>query len=194
MSSGSGKIRVVKRDALLEAFSRAKLAGAMHRAMLATEGTYPDAWELAWAIEIYLRRRHWTCISSAALRDMAGKVLRRVRLAGAAEAMAAHHADRARKRAATWIDHGEGRRSAWDKTWIAQLAKQVWQVSPATARILAGDVEAAVLRREGVIVPRREVIDVLGRHVGAYGLAGAVSLPRGAPANSPSPAERAAHS
>lgn len=173
---------MIKRDGCEEEFSRAKLAAGLHRAMERTEGSRKDAWELAWAIEIYLHRRRCRFVSSAAIFEMGLKVLRRVALADAAQAMERHRSRRARRRRALRVHHGCRRVTRWEKGWVSDLARVGWGLSAATGRIIAGEVERCLLAQDALHVDRREVVDLLNEVVAAYGLADAVPVsPVGGP-------------
>ena len=176
--NGSGTIRVVKCNARVEDFDRRKLAAALYRAMAGTEGTYQGACELAWAVEIYLERCNWPCVSSAAIFEMGLKVLCRVGLPEAAEALEDHREDRARRRRWFRVHQDCGKVTVWDKTWVCDLARVGWHVSPATSRILAGEVERRLLYRKAGHATRQEVVDPLNRCVAAFGLADAVPVPQ----------------
>lgn len=179
--NGSGTIRVIKRNGSVEDFDRRKIAGALYRAMEDTEGTFHDACELAWAIEIYLQRRECPCVSSAAVLEMGLKVLHRVCLSDAADALEDHHADRARRRRWFRVDHDCGTVVVWDKTWVCEMARVCWHVSPTTSRILAGEVEKCLLQRPSGRAARREIVDLLNQCVAAFGLADAVPVAQTAP-------------
>ena len=177
---GSRTIRVIKHNGSVEEFDRRKLAGALYRAMAGTDGTANDARELAWAIEIYLGRTRRFCVSSAAILEMGLKVLRRVRLPDAAEALETHRAERALRRRGFRVYHGAGKVTVWDKTWVCELARVCWHVSPATSRTLAAEVEQRLLGRRTGRATRQEVVDLLNRCVAAFGLADAVPVPQAA--------------
>jgi len=175
---GSRTIRVIKHSGGVEDFDRRKLAAALYRAMARTAGTADDARELAWAIEIYLERSGRSCVSSAAVLEMGLKVLRRVRLPDAAEALETHRGERARRRRAFRVYHGGGKVTVWDKTWVCELARVCWCVSPAASRIVAAEVEQRLLSRPGGRAARQEVVDLLNRCIAAFGLADAVPVPQ----------------
>ena len=173
---GSGKVRVVKRDGSVENFDRAKLASAMWRAMRAAVGTFDDARQLAWAIELYVGRRGWGVVSSAAIFEMALKVLARVRLVRAAEALESHCAWRSYRRRRLRVDHGGGKVTFWDKTWLSELTRRCWHLSRSTARIIAAEVESRLLGGRGCRVGREEVLEMANARVAELGLADAVPV------------------
>ena len=174
---GSRTIRVVKRDGSEEDFDRRKLAGAMYRAMVASRGSFDDAGDLAWAIEVYLDRCGWWEATSTAIFEMAVKVLRRVTLPEAAAAMESHRIWRDQRRRRLGVRHDSGHLTQWDRNWVAQLACRSWRLSPATGRIIAAEVESAVLATQAVEITRRQVVAHVNRLVGEFGLAEAVALP-----------------
>jgi len=181
--NGSRTIRVVKRDGREEPFEVLRLAAAMHRGMRHTRGTLYDAGQLAMAIEIYLDRAERRRVTSAALFEMAVKVLRRVQLFAAAKAMETHRTRRAGTRRRLSIRHEGGRRTRWDKSWLSALASARWGLKATTARILAGHVEAELLTEappDGAKweATRDEVCERLDDCVAAYGLADAVPVER----------------
>ena len=185
---GSGTIRILKRDGSAEAFDRRKLAGVMYRAMSASRGTFEDAAELAWAIEVYLDRCGWWEASSAAIFEMAVKVLRRVALPEAAAAMESHRTWRRRRREQIRVRHAGGHWTQWDRNWLAQLACRNWRVSSGTGRIISAEVESAVLAEQGTEVSREQVVAHVNRLVGEFGLADAV--PVAPPTAKPQPKRR----
>ncbi|HUT01560.1 MAG TPA: ATP cone domain-containing protein [Phycisphaerae bacterium] len=174
--SGSGKIRVIKRDGTEERFEAAKLAGAIFTALRETSGEYGDACRLALAIEVYLDRSGWGSISSGAIFDMAVKVLRRSGLAAAGGLLQRWHSRRHRRRQGLCIRHDDDTVTLWDKTWLSQWAERSWFLSRGTARILAGEIEQELLAREVVLVSRRDVLNLLNERVAQYGLADAVPV------------------
>ncbi len=171
---GSRTIRVLKRDGSEEGFDRLKLASAMWRSMRRTDGKYRDALELATAVEMFLDRRGRRRVASNVLFEMALKVLRRCRLTLAAGAMERHRWRRQKARAALRLRHGGGEVTEWEKAWLAEWARRSWLLTRTTARILAAEVEAELLAARRGQVDRLEVLDMLDRHVAAYGLADAV--------------------
>jgi hypothetical protein len=199
---GSWKIRVLKRDGNVEDFDPQKLSVAMSKAMLAVRrGGLGEARDLSIAIGIYLARSSCRCISSAAIFEMALKVLYRVRMGGAAVAMESHHSWRADARKRLRLCHESGRASAWNKSWLRELARRMWNISPATAAILASEVEGELLsendadatgsrsvgraspRRQPAhptkrprLVPREKVVAMLNERVAQFGLADAVPV------------------
>ena len=174
--NGSGTIRVVKRDGSGDMFSPRKLALAMYRGMRSSEGRYADALDLAVAIQIYLSRSGYLCISSAAIFEMAMKVLRRVRMAEVAETMEAHWRWREGRRRAIHIVHAGGNVTMWDKSWLAELARRSWHIMPSTARIIAGQIEMSLLQRKHSEYDREYLIERLNARVAEYGLADAVPV------------------
>ena len=174
--AGSGTIRVLKRDGSTEDFDRRKLAGVMHRAMSGGRDRYEDAAELAWAIELYLDRCGWWEASSAAIFEMAVKVLRRVAMSEVAAAMERHRAWRRLRREQVRVRHAGGHWTRWDRSWLSQLACRNWRVSVGTARIIAAEVELAVLAERGSEVSREQVVAHVNRLVGEFGLADAVPV------------------
>lgn len=174
---GSRTIQVLKRDQSAEEFDPLKLAASMHRAMQRVrQGDFRQAVDLACAIEVYLHRASWTCVTSAAVFEMAIKVLWRVRMTKVAQAMEYFHELRTRKRRRYRVLHEGGKLTLWDKSWLARLGGQSWKLMPATARIIAGKVERQLLRRRGGIVSRQTILDAFSAAVAAYGLADAVPV------------------
>lgn len=173
---GSWTIHVQKRDGRAERFDAQKLAGAIWRGMRGAQRSYRNARDLAAAIEIYLVRTHVRCISSAALFEMSVKVLRRVGLGATADAAEAHHARRRKLRRRLRVRHDGGEVTLWDKSWLVALACCGWNVSQATARILAGHIEDELLTDAPRALARREVLDLLNVRVAQWGLAEAVPV------------------
>ncbi len=174
--NGSRTVRVIKADGTAEAFDEAKLAGAMWRVMRATCGRYRDARELAKAIEIYLRRNGRHAVGSAAVFEMALKVLRRARFGAAAELLESHRAARESARRRLRIVHGADHATLWDKGWLARMAEAGWLVSRPTARMLADAIETDLLAAGATTVSREEVVVRLNGAVASFGLADAVPV------------------
>jgi len=173
---GSRTIRVIKRDGSREPFDVPKLAGAMFRAMRQTTGRYYDAWQLALAIELYVDRCGWSCVSSAAVLEMTVKVLHRSALHAAGDLLEAHGFHRRTERRRLRVCHGQGKVTGWDKSWLGELAERSWFLSRTTARILAGKVEEDLLADGRSVVGRQEVLDRLNERVVACGLADALPV------------------
>ncbi|MCD4825596.1 MAG: hypothetical protein K8S55_13455 [Phycisphaerae bacterium] len=170
------KITVRKRDGRTEGFDVEKLAGSLWRGLQPAGGAYRDARELALAIRIYLHRKRRRSIPSAAIFEMGLKVLRRVRRGPAAELLELHRTLRTVRRRLLRISHDDGNVTQWDKSWAANLAVGIWQISPATARIIAGEIELDILPCEETEISRRSLLERLNRRVAEYGLADAVPV------------------
>jgi len=174
--TGSGTIRVIKRDRSLERFDAAKLAAAMGRAMGSRGVAMEHARQLADAVEIYLRRRRVRCVTSSALWEMALKALWFVGLSEAAEAAERYRDWRQVLRRRLRVRHDGGKVTYWEKGWLSELAGRSWHVLPTTARIAAGEVEMILLRQDAETVSREEVTDTLNRVMSEFGLADAVPV------------------
>jgi len=174
--NGSGTIRVVKRDGVFEPFDRGKLAAAMCMAMDDCPYRRVDSEELACAIEIYLQRKGWVSVSSAAVFEMVLKTFRRVRMDIPAAILETHHTWRARMRTGIRVLYDDGRKAMWDKGWLVKLICSSWRLGRTTARILAGQMENQLLEARVHIVRRTELIRRINALVAAYGLADAVPL------------------
>ena len=174
--SGSWTIRVMKRDGSLERFDKSKLAAALWKTMRGTTGRFVDARELALAIELYIQRLRWPLVRSAAIFEMALKVLRRVRLGRSARAMERHRTARAQRRGELQVDHGDGRVTFWDKTWLCEFTTRSWMLQPVTGRIVAGLIEKQLLAGPLNLVSRRDIIDRVNALVSELGLADAVPV------------------
>lgn len=174
--NGSRKVRVLKRDGSAEGFSRRKLAASMWRAMKGTCGKFRDAAELARAVEIYLVRRGCLCTSSAAVLEMTMKVLRRVGLPAAADAMESHSSWRSSRRKHLRVLQDGGRLTRWDKSWLAKFVCRSWDLLPVTGRIVAGIVELELLAEPCRELSRQEVIVRMNECVASLGLADAVPV------------------
>ena len=173
---GSRTIQVRKRDGNCEPFQRSKLAGAIWRAMEHTRGRPEDARSLAEAIELHLRRTDRRRISSKGLFEMVLKVLRKIHLPDAAGILETHHLSRTALRQGLLVYHGPGKVTLWDKSWLGRYASRAWQLSPATGRILAGQVEAEILAGGMALVTRVQVLRKMNECVAAFGLADAVTI------------------
>jgi len=173
---GSRTIRITKRDGTHEAFDRRKFAGALWRAMDGRGGCPELADHLAEAVELYLRCRSRRRTSSAALFEMAVRVLRAVHLPAALEAFERHQVRRADRRRRLTLHHDNGKVTLWDKSWLAEHARRSWNVSRTTARIIAGHIEAELLRRRLAMVTREDVVAMLNAQMAQFGLADAVPV------------------
>jgi ATP cone domain-containing protein len=174
--TGSRTIQVRKRDGSQEGFDVLKLAASMWWGIRRAGGRYQHARDLSDAIRLHLLRGKRQWITSAALFEMAIKVLRRVRMPDAAEVLETHRLWRRRKRSGFMVHHGDGRMTFWDKTWLSDHVCRSWRLSPTTARIVAGYVEADLLARPALVVTREHVLDRMNRCVAACGLADAVPI------------------
>jgi hypothetical protein len=175
---GSWTIRVLKRDGQAEEFDGLKLAAAIWRAMGGRKDTYSRAIYLSEAVRFYLSRGRQGCVSSAAIFEMCVMLLQHVGLPSAARRMQEHRSWRLARRREFRIRHERGELTLWEKAWLAQFAQRCWHLSTRTARILAGQVEADLLRGAAREVPRQEIIDRLNEVTAAYGLADAVPVAR----------------
>lgn len=176
MNKGSGTIQVRKRDGSIEPFDEGKLTRALWRVIAADHGRYHDAAQLASAVELYLRREEAPIVTSAAVFEMALQVLHRLHMIEAACALEAHRACRVLARKQLVVAHESDKTTYWDKSWLANLAARSWRLLPATARILADQIETALLSDGRRRVTRDEVIDLLNAAVASYGLADAVPV------------------
>ena len=167
---------VVKRDGQCERFDGRKLAGSMWRAMPTGEGRFLDVCDLAAAIEIYLARNGRTRVSSRAVFEMTLKVLRRAGFGDAAEGMECFAPCRAGGRLRLRVAHEGGRCTRLDKRWLIDQLQACWQISGATARIIAGQVEHDLLSCGRKEVTRRDVLQLLNARVSEFGLADAVPV------------------
>jgi hypothetical protein len=96
----------------------------------------------------------------------------------AARRLQEHRSWRLARRGELRIRHERGKLTLWEKGWLAEFAQRCWRLSNRTARILAGQVEADLLRGPAREVPRQEIIDRLNEITAAYGLADAVPAGR----------------
>jgi hypothetical protein len=68
------------------------------------------------------------------------------------------------------VRHGRGEVTQWDKSWLRQLARRKWDLRPATAGVLANDVERGLLQRGEKLLDRRDVLNLLEATADSYGL------------------------
>ena len=176
--SGSGTIRVVKRDRTVEPFDVRKLTASLWRAARGAPICFDHVRQIAEAIELHLIRRGRRQIGSAALFAMAIRAMRHVGLARAADAAWAHRTRRVALRQHLRVCHEGGRTTFWDKSWLAELARRSWRISQAASRIVAGKVESILLRGEEDEISRARVVNLLNRVMSEYGLADAVPAVR----------------
>ena len=173
---GSRTIRVLKRDGSTETFDVRKLAAAMWRAMQRHGGRYKDAYDLAVAIDIYLKRRAFKCVSSAAIFEMSMKVLCRVDMSDAAGSFEVHRRRRDEQRRMLCVRPDRGAVTYWDKSWLRELVCWCWNLSPTTGRIIAGELESELLDGGPRLLERAEIVQLLNERVVAFGLADAVPV------------------
>ena len=169
-------IQVRKRDGSIEAFDQGKIIRALWSVIEPEGGQYLDAQHLAEAIQIYLERDGHDVVSTAAVFEMVLKVLHRTGMVLPACALEAHRACRALGRKQIMIVHEPGKATYWDKSWLSSLAGRSWQLTPTTARIIAAQVESALLASGQRQIGRDDVIDLLNAAVASFGLADAVPV------------------
>jgi transcriptional regulator NrdR family protein len=174
--NGSGTVRVIKRDGGIELFCARKLAGSIWRAMQATSGRYRDANDLAEAIRIFLTRSERRCVSSGVLLEMILKVLQRADLVNVAGAMEAYRDWRSLRREQIQVVYEDGKTACWDRRWLAEIAARSWNVSPTTARIVAGQIERDLLEDERTCISRDSILHRLNTRMAELGLADAVPV------------------
>jgi len=174
--NGSRKIRVAKRDGTFEPFDRDKLAAVMYKVMQDGPGAFIESQEVALAIDIYLRRRGWATVSSAAVLEMVLKTFRRIGMDLPAAIMETHHTWRLRRCRQMKVRYSGGRTAVWDKGWLVKLICSSWHLGRATGRILAGDIETRLLDADVDVIDRDELIEQVNALVAAYGLADAVPV------------------
>ena len=173
----SGTISVRKKNGQIQPFDTGKLAGCIWRSVDAVGGEYQLAWEIARAVEIYLRRKDRDEVTSSAVFEMCLKALRRVKIGEAAEVMELQSALRSIRRRLLRIDHGNGKISHWDKNWLVTLGRQIWQLSVETVRIIASEIELEILpSQQEKVLTREEICKILNEKVVQFGLADALPV------------------
>ena len=90
--------------------------------------------------------------------------------------MELHKALRAVRRPLLKLRYEDGSLVQWEKAWLTDLAERMWNLSPRTARILAGEVEMQILPQDPTILTREDILDVLNERVAQLGLADAVPV------------------
>ena len=174
--NGSGTIRVAKRDGTFEPFDRDKLASAMYKVMRGSPHAFSESREVALAIDIYLHRRGWPAVSSAAVFEMVLKTFRRIGMDLPAAIMETHHTWRLRRRRHLKVRYGDGRTALWDKGWLVKLICSSWHLGRAAGRILAGYIEVRLMDADVDVIARDKLIELVNALVAAYGLADAVPV------------------
>ena len=175
--NGSGMIEVRKKSGSVEKFDTKKLAGCIWRAVDVVSEDYTTAWELARAVEIYLRRKDTKDVTSSAILEMVLKAMRRVKLGEAAEVLELHTALRSIRRKMLRVNHGQGQITSWDKNWLVNVGKKIWGLSDSVARIIAGEIEVEILpASQERIITRDEVYAKLNERVAEFGLADAMPV------------------
>ncbi|MDY6913079.1 MAG: hypothetical protein SVT52_01290 [Planctomycetota bacterium] len=173
---GSRTIRVRKRDGSVEAFEARKLAASLLRVVgQAGENSYYVR-QIAEAVKIYLLRRRWVCISSAAIFEMSVSALRSIGRSLAADAMEWHQLWRNTRRGRIRVRHDDRKETLWEKGWLCKLAVKCWFIRPTTARILVGQIEQQLISEGVRRVSRDELLEMLNNLMMAYGLADAVPV------------------
>ena len=174
--NGSGTIRVAKRDGTFEPFDRDKLAAVMYKAMQDGERAFSESREVALAIDIYLQRRGWATVSSAAILEMVLRTFRRIGMDLPAAIMETHHTWHLRRCRQMKVRYPDGRTTVWDKGWLVKLIRRSWRLGGPAGRILAGAIETRLLEAEVEVIDRDKLIELVNAIVAAYGLADAVPL------------------
>jgi hypothetical protein len=174
--NGSGTIRVAKRDGTFEPFDRDKLAAAMYEVMPDRRRALFDSREVALAIDIYLHRRGWSTVSSAAVFEVVLKTFRRIDMDLPAAMMETHRDWRVRRRRQMKVRYADGRTARWDKGWLIKLICSSWRLGRITGRILAGDIEDRLMNADIDVIGRNDLVQLVNAMVVAYGLADAVPV------------------
>lgn len=174
--TGSGTIRIRKRDNRTEAFDVDKLAGSLWAPMQADGGDFRDASELAQAIGVYLRRLGEPVINSTAIFEMAVKILRRVRYRRAAEHYEQVGQWREIFRKRFRIIDADGRSRPWSKSDLAQQAQEDWQLRWNSSRLMAGVVECELMAQSRRWITAEALRERINACVCAHGLADAVTV------------------
>ncbi len=162
---------MLKRDRTAEPFDRHKLGGCLLRAMPAAIQDGHVAAALAGAVHCYLIRRRVRCISSPAILEMALTVLEAAGLREAKARLEKRHGARVRLRSRLRLHHDGGACTAWSKQWLVRQGRSRWGLGRTAARILAGQVEQALVRHRLRDLTRSAAVRLLGLSAAAYGLA-----------------------
>ncbi len=170
------KVEVIKRDGSTEAFDTAKLAGMLRKGMQRLGYPADNAGDLAGAVEVYLQRMQQQEISSSAVFEMGLKTLQHVGLDDVADVIELTRDLRRARRSMLRVRQDDGKFTAWEKGWLADLGGRMWCLSPNCARIIAAEVEQQLLEVETTKISRDEVLDLFNRHVFEFGLADAVPV------------------
>jgi hypothetical protein len=166
---GSRTIQVLKRAGAAEPFSVQKLRLCLWRALECRGEMLLRAHYLAEAVVVYLRRNRHRVVTSGALLEMAIRVLRQTGHGEAADALEAHHCRRLAARGRLVLVHPTGRRSRWDRNWLAEQIRHRWGIGRSAARALSATVEDDLLPHEGAIA-RQAVLDLASRRLDEFGL------------------------
>ena len=166
----SRTITILKRDGTAERFDRRKLRACLLRVMAGGIADLHIADALASAVAHYIAHRRIRALSSAALLEMALTVLHGVGLVAACEDLEAHHAARLRLRRLWVVHHGDQMRTAWSKDWLIRQGCSQWGLGRPAARIVAGQVERALLAGPPRQLTRSDAMEMLSGHLAAYGL------------------------
>jgi len=169
-------VEVLKRDGSTEAFDPAKLGGVFRKGMHRLGIPSCNADDLGMAVEIYLQRTRQNVVSSSAVFEMSIKALRHVDMDDVAEVLELTHALRTARRRDLRVRQDDGRLTAWDKGWLANIGGRMWCLSPKCARIMAAEVEEELLEDDTVEVSRYEVLEMFNLCVFEFGLADAVPV------------------
>ncbi|MCP4376305.1 MAG: hypothetical protein GY794_09045 [bacterium] len=174
--NGSGTIRVAKRDGTFEQFDREKLAAAICRVMQEYPCAFAESREVALAIDIYLHRRRWGTISSAAIFEMLLKTFRRIGMDLPAAIIETHQTWRLRRRKRVKVRYADGQTTEWDKGWLVKSVCSSWHLGRSAGRILAAEIEARLLGADVSVIERDKLIEQVNALVSEYGLADAVPV------------------
>ncbi len=172
---GSRTIQVQKRDGTLEPFDQARLAGSLLAALAQDDVEQETAENLAFAVQHYISRVGLEQPTTGAIFEMAIKLLHRIQCPNAAARYETWGLQRRRFRKAFRVVTETGRVTLWDKSVLAAQAERQWLLSPRTARIIAGELEARLMaRRARAWIATDTLQDELNTLIAAYGLADAV--------------------
>ncbi|MBI5724482.1 MAG: hypothetical protein HZA50_11025 [Planctomycetes bacterium] len=174
--SGSWMVRVIKRDCTIEPFDERKIMRMACLALPEKSCQIDDLRPVADGVKMYLKVSAKPCIPSAELFDLAARSLNYVGLTEAVRILTLHRAWRAAQRRHLRIVHDDGRCTLWDKSWLCEHAIRGWNVSRQAARIVAAEIEEALLTGGRRKVERKYVLVMLGARLGELGLVDVVPV------------------
>lgn len=187
-------VRVIKRDGTTELFQVAKLRRCVALAMRSCHQDADLSDALAQSVALHLRQcENPSPPSSEYVFHCARTVLMHTGMKEAARELVAHHRQRTARRKRLRVVDGRRPESSderWRKAAVARTLRERHGLSIATARILAGEVEARVFALDLAVVTRDLVSELILNELLAWGLVGGPEIALHAAESGGAPGDR----